>query len=128
MHAHAELAAEAASEARHQKGNLGFWAMHDRLLANQATPGGLERPTLEIYAKQVGLDMTAFDAALDRRLHAAEVTMDAKAAASVDIEGTPAFVVGGYLLEGAQPFVKFKKIIDRVLKEGPARVSASNGN
>jgi protein-disulfide isomerase len=48
MHAHAELAAEAASEARHQKGNLGFWAMHDRLLANQATPGGVERPALEI--------------------------------------------------------------------------------
>jgi protein-disulfide isomerase len=127
MHAHAELAAEAASEARRQKGNAGFWTMHDRLLSNQSTQGGLERPALETYAKQVGLDVKAFDDAIDRRIHAAEVTLDAKAAAGVDIEGTPAFVVGGYLLEGAQPFAKFKRIIDRVLKEGPAKSSATHG-
>jgi protein-disulfide isomerase len=127
MHAHAEIAAEAASEARRQKGNTGFWAMHDRLLANQATPGGLERPALETYAKQVGLDVTAFNDALDRRIHAAEVTMDAKAATSVDIDGTPAFVVGGYVLEGAQPFAKFRKIIERVLKDGPAKPISKNG-
>ncbi len=127
MHAHAELAAEAASEARRQKGNAGFWAMHDRLLSNQGTPHGLERPALETYAKQVGLDVAAFDDALDRRTHAAEITMDAKAAVSSDIDGTPAFVVGGYLLEGAQPFVKFKKIIERVLKEGPAKGAGGQG-
>jgi protein-disulfide isomerase len=128
MHANAELAAEAASEARRQKGNQGFWAIHDRLLANQATPGGLERAALETYARQIGLDMAAFNDALDRRVHAAEVTMDAKAARAVDIDGTPAFVVGGYLLEGAQPFTKFKRIIERVLKEGPGKPAPSKGD
>ena len=128
MHANAELAAEAASEARRQKGNQGFWALHDRLLANQATPGGLERAALETYARQIGLDVAAFNDALDRRVHAAEVTMDAKAARAVDIDGTPAFVVGGYLLEGAQPFTKFKRIIERVLKEGPGKPAPSKGD
>jgi protein-disulfide isomerase len=127
MHAHAELAAEAASEARQQKGNAGFWVMHDRLLSNQATAGGLERPALETYARQLGLDMVAFDGALDRRTHAAEVTMDAKAATIADINETPTFIVGGYLIEGAQPFAKFKKIIDRVLKEGPAKGTQAAG-
>jgi protein-disulfide isomerase len=127
MHAHAELAAEAASEAHRQKGNAGFWSMHDRLLSNQATPGGLERPALEVYAKQLGLDLAAFDDALDRRVHAATVTMDAKAAEGADIGETPAFVVGGYLVEGAQPFAKFKKIIERVLNEGPAKGSTRAG-
>jgi predicted DsbA family dithiol-disulfide isomerase len=71
--------------------------------------------------------VTAFNDALDRRIHAAEVTMDAKAATSVDIDGTPAFVVGGYVLEGAQPFAKFRKIIERVLKDGPAKPISKNG-
>jgi protein-disulfide isomerase len=118
MHAHAELAAEAASEAKKQKGNQGFWAMHDKLLANEAAPHGLERPALVGYAKELGLDVPRFEKALDSRAHAVEVTIDAKAAAAVDIHGTPAFLVGGYELDGAQPFVKFRKMIRRVLAEG----------
>jgi protein-disulfide isomerase len=113
MHEHAELAAEAAAEAKKQKGNLGFWAMHDKLLSNQRSPHALERPALVSYAKEIGLDAAAFENALDKRVHAAEVTIDAKAAESVDIQSTPAFLVGGYVLDGAQSFVKFRKLIRR---------------
>jgi protein-disulfide isomerase len=114
MHENAELAAEAAAEAKKQKGNLGFWAMHDKLLTNQGAPHALERPALVAYAKDIGLDTSAFEKALDKRVHAAEVTVDAKAAASVDIQGTPAFLVGGYVIEGAQSFVRFRKLIRRL--------------
>jgi len=114
MHVNAELAAEAAVEAKKQKGNLGFWAMHDKLLDHQGAPHALERPALVIYAKEMGLDVGAFEKALDARVHAAEVTIDAKAASAVDIRGTPAFVVGGYVLDGAQPFVRFRKLIRRL--------------
>jgi protein-disulfide isomerase len=114
MHVHAELAAEAAAEAKKQKGNAGFWAMHDKLLANQGLPHGLEPDALARYAKEIGLDVSAFQKSLDTRAHAAEVTLDAKAAAAVDIRGTPAFVIGGYVLDGAQPFVRFRKLIRRV--------------
>jgi protein-disulfide isomerase len=113
MHEHAELAAEAAAEARKQKGNLGFWAMHDRLLANQRSPHALEMPALVAYAKEIGLDTAAFESALDKRVHAAEVTTDAKAAESVEIQSTPAFLVGDYVLDGAQSFVRFRKLIRR---------------
>jgi protein-disulfide isomerase len=119
MHPNAELAAEAASEAKKQKGNSGFWAMHDRLLANASTPHGLERPALVSYAKDLGLDVGRFEKALDSHAHAAEVTTDAKAASGVDIRGTPAFLVGGYELDGAQPYVRFRKLIRRALGQGP---------
>jgi protein-disulfide isomerase len=114
MHPFAEMAAEAAAEARKQKGNRGFWAMHDKLLDHQGTPRGLERAALVRYATETGLDVPAFEKALDSRAHAAEVTLDAKVASSVDIRGTPAFVVGGYVLDGAQPFVRFRKLIRRL--------------
>jgi protein-disulfide isomerase len=117
MHANAELAAEAAAEAKRQKGNAGFWAMHDKLLANEAGPHALERPALVGYAKELGLDVARFEKALDSRAHAAAVTIDAKAAAAADIHGTPAFIVGGYELDGAQPFVRFRKMIRRALGE-----------
>jgi protein-disulfide isomerase len=119
MHPYAELAAEAAAEAKKQKGNSGFWGMHDKLLASESLPHALEKPALVVYAKELGLDVVAFEKALDSRAHAAEVTIDAKAAAAVDIHGTPAFLVGGYELDGAQPFVRFRKLIRRAL--GQAR-------
>jgi len=35
----------------------------------------------------------------------------------MDIHGTPAFIVGGYELDGAQPFVRFRKLIRRALSQ-----------
>ena len=34
----------------------------------------------------------------------------------VDIRGTPAFVINGHVVTGAQPFSKFRKVIDEALK------------
>jgi protein-disulfide isomerase len=33
------------------------------------------------------------------------------------ITATPAFVINGYYMTGAQPFAKFKKLIDRAIAE-----------
>lgn len=117
FHPDAPLAAEAAVEAFKQKGNAGFWKMHELLFENQQTPDGLKREALEKYAEQVGLDMTKFRAALDTRAHKAAVEADSKIADAAGISGTPAFVINGYFVSGAQPFAKFKKVIDRALAE-----------
>jgi len=123
FHKHAQLAAEAAAEAQHQKGNAGFWAMHDKLYAHQGDHdgSGLERPALDVYAREVGLDVAAFDKALDEHTHQAEVQADKDAAGAAQISGTPAFIVGGYLIPGAQPMNKFRRIIDKVIASGPAK-------
>jgi protein-disulfide isomerase len=119
MHPQAQLAAEAAREAQRQQGSIGFWKMHDKLFAGQTSPG-LDRPALDGYARETGLDMAAFADALDNRTQRAVVDADHKAATDADISGLPTFVIGGYLMSGAQPASKFRKLIDRVLKEGPA--------
>jgi protein-disulfide isomerase len=124
MHASAQLAAEAAREAQRQKGNDGFWKMHDKLFAGQTAPG-LDRAALDGYARELGLDMVAFDDALDQHTMASLVALDAKAARDAEITGTPGFVIGGYFLSGAQAASKFRRLIARVAKDGPAKVTAS---
>jgi protein-disulfide isomerase len=126
MHPDAPLAAEAALEAYEQQGNVGFWKMHDLLFANQPSKTGaegLKRPALDGYAQQLGLDMAKWNFALDSRKHKAEVDADSQAATAAGITGTPAFVVGGYFINGAQPELRFQRLIDRVLASGPAHVA-----
>ena len=118
MHANAPLAAEAAMEAFAQKGSAGFWKMHDRMFEGLGTdPDALERPALERYAASVGLDPARFAAALDGHKHKDFVDADSRAATAAGITGTPSFVINGYYLSGAQPLAKFKKAVERALKE-----------
>jgi protein-disulfide isomerase len=121
MYTHSPIAAEAAREAMRQQGDAGFWRMHDKLFAAQPTSGALDRAALDGYAKDLGLDMAAWSNALDKRTHRPEVDRDVEAARDAQIGGTPGFVIGGYYLSGAQPLLKFQKVIDRVLAQGPAK-------
>jgi protein-disulfide isomerase len=120
MHQDAPLAAQAAMEAFKQKGNDGFWKMHDLLYANQPSQqaqDGLKREKLDTYAQQLGLDMDKWKAALDSQSHKAEVDADAKVGNDAGINGTPAFIINGYFINGAQPFSKFRKLIEKALAE-----------
>jgi protein-disulfide isomerase len=116
FHANAPLAAEAAREAFAQKGNEGFFKMHKLLFDNQQN---LERQDLEGYAKKIGLDVGRFGRALDSHVHKAAVDADQKAATDAAVSGTPAFFVGPFFLSGAQPYPKFKKLVERTLAEPP---------
>jgi len=117
FHKDAPLAAEAAQEAFAQKGNSGFWKMHDKLFESQGTEGGLERANLEKLAADIGLDVEKFKAALDARKHKAKVDADAEIGNKAGVNGTPGFVINGYFLSGAQPAASFKKLINKALKE-----------
>ncbi|MFO0758908.1 MAG: thioredoxin domain-containing protein [Byssovorax sp.] len=117
MHPHAELAAEAAVEAFAQKGNPGFWAMHQQLFSHQRAPGGLERPALDAYAAAVGLDPARFAAALDGGVHRAAVHAEVTMAEQARIDGTPGFVINGVYISGALPLPHFRRIVKRALAE-----------
>ncbi len=121
FHQDAQLAAEAAREVFVQKGSEGFSKMRELLFDHQADVDGLKRTALEGYARTLGVDLKKFGKALDDHTHAAAIEADKKAASDAGISGTPGFTVGPYYLSGAQPFVKFKKLIDRALVE-PAYV------
>jgi protein-disulfide isomerase len=114
MHRSAALAAEASVEAFKQKGSAGFWAMHDLLFEDQSN---LDRASLEQKAATVGLDRARFAAALDGRAHRAAVEADGKVADAAGLTGTPAFVINGYVVKGAQPLHVFKRMVKLALKE-----------
>ena len=57
FHPNAMPAALAAEAAREQGGAPKFWAMHDKLFANQAA---LSEATYEQYARELGLDQARF--------------------------------------------------------------------
>ena len=117
FHENAEPAAEAALEAFSEKGNDGFWKMHDLLYSSQGANGGLARPALERYAHETGLDAVKFAAALDTKAHQAEIDQDKKSASDAALNGTPTFVINGYVLGGAQPFPAFRRLVDRALQD-----------
>ncbi len=113
FHQNAGPAAQAALEAFDQGKAPKFWAMHDKLFENQRA---LTRPDLEKYAQEIGLDMNKFKAALDSKKWEKTIAEDQALAADVGARGTPSFFINGRKLAGAQPFAKFKEIIDDELK------------
>jgi protein-disulfide isomerase len=120
IHDDAVPAARAAREARAQRGDAAFWALHDRFFAEGAK---LDRASLDEGARALKLDMTRWAAALDGDAHASELKADQDAAESLGFEGTPTFLVvpghakTGYVVVGAQRFAKFRKLIDRAIAE-----------
>lgn len=117
FHKDARLAAAAALEAFAQQGNKGFWKMHELLFANQATPGGLQRPALEGYARQLGLNAKRFGDALDDGRHEAAIKADEAVADAAGIRGTPGFAINGYKISGAQPLRNFKRAVQFALDD-----------
>ena len=126
FHKDAPLAAEATEEAFVQKGNTGFWRFHDELFDHQEA--GIGREELEKIAARIGLDMVRFRAALDSHEHLAKVEADAKQANEAGVNGTPAFVINGYFLSGAQPAPAFRKLIRLALAEKKALGSSMGGS
>lgn len=118
FHKDAQLAAEASMEVFEQKGNAAFWRYHDLLFANQQALG---YDDLVTYAKQVGVNLKQFEAALNDRRHQAAIDADASAANAGGVNGTPAFLINDYFVSGAQPPAAFEKVIKRVKsgKPGP---------
>jgi len=108
-HRNARPAATAALEAQAQKGNEGFWRMHDKLLANQ---GSLTRETLERLAKELGLNMRKFRHALDSNKYAEAIDRDVALGEKLAIPGTPSYYMNGLFMAGF-PFQTWSFAIDR---------------
>src|SRR5215471_8859237 len=118
FHDKAQLAAEAAVAAGAQGK---FWEMHDKMFANQQK---LDRPDLEGYAKEIGLDMTKFKAALDQGTGKAQIQADKALAAQIGASGTPSFFINGRPVRGAVPFDNFKKVIDEEIANANAMLKS----
>jgi Na+/H+ antiporter NhaA len=95
VHAHAQLAAEAAEAAAAQGA---FWEMHDLLFAHQ---DALEPADLIAHAEQLGLDVERFTDALREHTGAGQIADDVDSADLSGVSGTPTFFVNGRRHYGA---------------------------
>jgi protein-disulfide isomerase len=121
FHQNAKPAAEAAQTVFALKGSEAFWKFHDLAFENQRT---LTEENYEKWAAQAGVDVAKFKADYKAKKHAAKVDEDQALANKVGASGTPAFRINGVTLSGAQPFEKFKEVIDAQLAEANKLIAA----
>ena len=125
IHPNARGAAEASACADAQGR---FWEFHDKLFANQRALGAAD---LQKYAKELGLDTTAFAECVKERKFQAQVDRDLAAATEAAAGagkaglGTPSFFVNGILLSGAKPPEEFYRLIDAELARAGAEAPAA---
>lgn len=114
FHKSARPAAVAAETVRVLGGSDAFWKFHDTAFKNQKE---LTRENFEKWAQEAGVKLDKFKQALDQNTYAAKVDADIAVGRQVGVEGTPHFLINGVELGGAQPFDKFKEVIDAQLKK-----------
>ncbi len=115
FHDRATPAANFAIEAFKQKGADAFWKVHDDLFDSQPK---LADADFEAIAKKHGLDWAKCKTAIDTNKYKDEIEADTKAGGEVGVTGTPAFIINGKSLVGAQPPDAFFKVIDAALAKG----------
>jgi protein-disulfide isomerase len=109
LHPQARAAAE-ASRCANEQGK--FWELHDRLFQADADSS---RATLNRIAKEIGIDMAAFEACSSSGKYKTSVQASTQEGVKLGITGTPTFFVNGRMLVGAQPLDAFVRIIDEEL-------------
>ena len=92
-----------------------YWPMHNALMANQRA---LTDADLERVAHDAGVNISDWQACRQDTSMREEVEKDMKDGAELGVTGTPAFFINGVMLSGAQPYERFKSIIDRELARG----------
>lgn len=86
-----------------------YWEVHDTFMANQRA---LAEADLQKAAADAGVDMAAWEICRKDPAMEEEVKKDQADGAAAGVTGTPAFFINGLMISGAQPYEKFKAIID----------------
>lgn len=108
-------AAEAAECASDQDK---FWEYHDKLYESQSgeNQGAFNKDNLKKFAKELGLDTSAFNECLDSGKYTQLIQDESSMASSIGVRSTPTFLINGQAIIGAQPYEIFQQTIDALLK------------
>ncbi len=103
------VAVECAADQKHDA----YWKLYAYLFENQKdiNPQNLKDKSKEVLGP-TGIDMAKWEKCFDGNETVARVRADMAEGQSVGITGTPGFIINGRLVSGAQPFERFKAIID----------------
>lgn len=100
-------------EAAHCVGVKGcFWDYHDKLIAAQYSLG---QETFISYAEELEMGINPFIECYTNCDYRYEMGKDLRAAATLDIKGTPLFFINGYRLIGVSTFEIFQQILNQNL-------------
>ncbi|MDP3724633.1 MAG: thioredoxin domain-containing protein [bacterium] len=117
----------AANCSRDQGGDAAYYRYHDEIFTRTTSNGnGLKKEDLTKIAQDLKLNSSTFQQCLTSEKFKSEIEKDLADAAAAGASGTPTFFVGksspngiiqGTMIVGAQPYVAFKPVIDRLLAE-----------
>lgn len=96
-----------------------FWEFHDVMYADQFPPnsGRLDEDYLAGIAEDLGLDVERFRADMNSKATQAAVQNDFAEGQAIGVTGTPAFIINGVPVIGAQPTQVFRDVIDQAAAE-----------
>lgn len=110
------VAARAGRAAAEQDG---FWEFHDAMYADQQPPnsGHLDEDYLAGIAEEVGLDVERFGEDMDSEELQRAIEEDFAQGQAIGVTGTPAFLINGVPVIGAQPTEVFEEAIEKAAKD-----------
>lgn len=93
-----------------------FWEFHDTVFGNRVSGrGDLSEAGLIAQAANLGLEMDAFSECLTSGKYTNQINQEALSIQSLGVRGTPAFLINGVFVSGAQPYDVFQQVIDEQL-------------
>ena len=111
------LAAEAAFCAGEQGK---YWEMHQKLFVTPKewnVAPELAHPIFARYAQGIGIDGATLEQCITSGRATQEVDRDFEQGLALGLQGTPAFIINGKLLNGAQSLEIFVKVLEGALNE-----------
>lgn len=109
FHKDARPAALAAEAVFQLEGPAAFWKFHQLAFENQQA---LTPSSFEAWAADAGVEPSELRAALAQRRYGDKVDEDLALGKRAGVTGTPASLINGVFLSGAQPIDKFRAVID----------------
>jgi len=94
-----------------------FWEYADKLFASQngENQGAFNKDNLKQFAADINLDTAAFNECLDSGKYTQAVQEQTGVANQLGVRSTPAFIINGVPVLGAQPFEAFQQVIEEAL-------------
>jgi protein-disulfide isomerase len=122
IHPNAEVSAQAA-EAAGIQGQ--YWQMHALLYKNQNdwasdTSGDVVTKYFDVYAQQLGLDVSKFNSDVNSTAVKGKVQADTVLGNQAQIDHTPTFFVNGVQIENPTSYADFRSVIDAALASSTA--------
>jgi len=92
-----------------------FWEFGEAVYGQERRPRSddFDAAHLRLYAEQAGLDLAEYDAAVAGQIGLDQVQADLAEATELGVTGTPAFLVNGSPIIGAQPLDVFVAVIEQ---------------